>query len=271
VDVGFIGVGNMGGRMVELLLADGHHVTVWARRAASIEPFVGRVNVVDSPRAVGAASDVVGICVWDEHDCDNVLLGDNGVLAGIRPAGVVSLHSTIAPEACVRLEREAVTLGAGCIDAPVSVGSAMPKPLVMVGGDAASVGHARPYLDSIGDPVLHLGPTGSGQIAKLVNNTLLAAQIGLGVDALTVGAELGLDKPALVAALAAGSSRGVWSDFAARGLAPGNTRRATGSRTSEWAHKDVGLILDLAAAAGVDVNCDLMRLAARGADFCDAL
>src|SRR5215475_1541273 len=90
VDVGFIGLGNMGSRIVEGLLDGGHRVHLWARRPASLEPFADRASSEPSPAAVGAASEVVGICVWDEHDVDSVLLGPDGVLAGAPPGTVVA-------------------------------------------------------------------------------------------------------------------------------------------------------------------------------------
>src|SRR6202011_5492016 len=99
------------------------------------------------------------------------------------------------------------------------------------------------------DPVLHLGPLGSGEVAKLVNNVLLAASIGLADDALDLGAALGLDRVALAAALSCGSARGTWSTFLAS--QPGESGARTG-RTGEWARKDVGLTLDAARQAGLD-------------------
>ena len=85
MNVGFIGLGSMGSRIVTLLLDGGHHVTAWARRPASLEPFGGRCDRAASPAEVGARSELVGICVWDDHDVDEVLLGADGVFAGLPP------------------------------------------------------------------------------------------------------------------------------------------------------------------------------------------
>jgi 3-hydroxyisobutyrate dehydrogenase-like beta-hydroxyacid dehydrogenase len=264
VNVGFIGLGSMGSRIVTLLLDGGHHVTAWARRPASLEPFGGRCDRAASPAEVGARSELVGICVWDDHDVDEVLLGADGVFAGLPPGGVVAVHSTISPASCRRLHAEADRRGLGLVDAPVSVGSHLPKLLVMVGGDGNVVDQCRDAFDSFGDPVLHLGPVGSGQVAKLLNNTLLSATIGLGDDTIALGRDLDLDEEALAAALAAGSSGGTWSGLLAR-------RRASvdgePGRTHEWARKDVGLTLDLVAGAGIDPERDVLRLGARGADI----
>ncbi len=264
MNVGFIGLGSMGSRIVTLLLDDGHHLTVWARRPASVEPFGGRCDLAASPAEVGERSELVGICVWDDRDVDEVLLGADGVFAGLRPGGVVAVHSTISPASCRRLHAEAGRRGLGLVDAPVSVGSHVPKLLVMVGGDGKVVDQCRVAFDSFGDPVLHLGPVGSGQVAKLLNNTLLAATIGLGDDTIALGRDLDLDEEALAAALAAGSSGGTWSGLLARRrTAPDGEP----GRTHEWARKDVGLTLDLAAGAGIDPERDVLKLGARGADI----
>jgi len=261
MDIGFIGLGSMGTRMVELLLDAGHHLTLWARRPASLDPFASRCDSATSPFELGATSELVGICVWDEHDVDEVLLGDLGVFAGMRPGGIVAVHSTIAPAACVRLSDEATRHGLELIDAPVSVGNSLPKLLVMVGGEVRAVERCRQTFDSFGAPVLRLGPVGSGQIAKLVNNTLLAATAGLADDAIALGEALGLDAEALTKALSSGSSRGTWSTLLASRPVLG-----TKGRTQEWAQKDVELMASLTSDAHVDRGSEVLRLGARGVD-----
>jgi 3-hydroxyisobutyrate dehydrogenase-like beta-hydroxyacid dehydrogenase len=262
MEVGFIGLGNMGSRIVALLLDGGHRVTVWARRPASVEPFAGRVAVADRPAGIARAADVIGLCVWSEEDVVEVLGGEDGLAASLRPGTVVVVHSTVSPSGSQRLRQELSARGVELIDAPVSVGANLPKLLVLVGGEPDAVQRAQPVLQSIGDPVLHLGPVGSGQIAKLVNNTMLAATIGLGEDALAFGASLGLDIRALATALATGSARGTWNGFAApRDAGPMEPSFATG-----WASKDVGHALELAATAEGDLDRPVLRLARRGVD-----
>jgi 3-hydroxyisobutyrate dehydrogenase len=263
VNIGFIGLGSMGSRIVTLMLDAGHHVTLWARRPASLEPFAGRADVAESPAGVAAASELVGICVWDENGVDEVVLGEGGVLSGMRAGGLVAIHSTISPAACRRLQAAAADRGIGLVDAAVSVGSRVPRLLVMVGGEPDVVGRCREAFESFGDPVAHLGPVGSGQIAKLVNNTLLAATVGLADDAIVLGRDLGLDETALAEALAVGSSGGTWSGLLAR---RGSATDALPGRTNEWASKDVGLTLKLAAEAEIAPTREVLRLAARGVD-----
>jgi 3-hydroxyisobutyrate dehydrogenase len=261
MDVGFIGLGSMGSRIVNLLLAGGHTVTAWARRPVSLEPFAGMIHEAASPRDVARSSELVGLCVWDEQDIEDVLLRADGVLAGLNPGAVVSIHSTISPAACQRLAHETRQAGGHLIDAAVSVGAALPKVLMMVGGEETAVAKCRPALSAVGDPLLHLGPVGSGQLAKLVNNTMVTATIGLGEDAVAFGAELGLDPAVLAAALAAGSAGGTWTRFVSA-----TAGRPRDPHATEWARKDVGLAREVAAQAGLVLDRDLLRLADRGID-----
>ncbi|MCW2523433.1 MAG: mmsB [Frankiales bacterium] len=250
----------MGARIVSLLIDGGHDVALWARRPASLEPFQGRSSAVADPAELGRVSQLVGVCVWDEKDVDAVVLGPSGLLAGMKPGSAIAIHSTISPDACRRLREATLQHGVELIDAPVSIGSELPKLLVMLGGETAVIAKYRDVFDAVGSPVVHLGPTGSGQIAKLVNNTLLAATAGLAADAIELGAELGLDAGALLAVLSAGSSRGTWSGL----LAARSGTADTPGRTQEWAHKDVGLTTDIAAGAQIDTDREILRLGARG-------
>jgi 3-hydroxyisobutyrate dehydrogenase len=262
MDVGFIGLGSMGTRIADLLLEAGHHLTVWARRSDTVAPYRGRADVAATPRDVGLRSECVGICVWAEDDVDQVLLHDEGVLSGMRPGGVVVVHSTISPAACRRLEQAASDAGARLVDAPVSAGANLPKLLTLVGGDPGAVDDCRPMLEAFADPLVRLGPVGSGQIGKLVHNTLVAASIGLADDAVSLGKDLGLDPTALVTALASGAARGTWSSFVGRPPSPSPRER----NTTGWARKDVGYSLDLAAEEGVSVDRPVFWLAERGVD-----
>jgi 3-hydroxyisobutyrate dehydrogenase len=191
--------------MARRIIDEGFPLTVWARRAASLEPFAGSPAIVvrDLP-ALGAASDVLGVCVVDDDGVRSVVLGPGGVLAGMAAGGIIAVHSTVHPGTCAELARAAAPVGVRVVDAPVSGGglaAAARRLLVLVGGDDEDVARAGPVFRSYGDPVLHVGPLGSGQLAKLINNALMTAQLGLADDGLRLGAALGLDPSTLAAAL----------------------------------------------------------------------
>ncbi len=209
--VGFIGLGSQGAGIAQRLIEQGVPTTLWARRPQTLEPFATTAAALASdPVALGAASDVVGICVTDGAAVREVTLEPHGVLAGMRAGSVLALHSTIGTDDCAAIAAAAAERDVRVIDAPVSGGGAAAaagRLTVYVGGDDDAVAYARPVLETFGDPVLHMGALGSGLHTKLCNNALASAHFALAHDVLAVGAELGLDRNALGAALCSGSGR----------------------------------------------------------------
>jgi 3-hydroxyisobutyrate dehydrogenase-like beta-hydroxyacid dehydrogenase len=173
--------------------------------------------------------DLIGICVWADRDVRQVLQGDHGALAGCRPGTIIAIHSTIQPVTCVELAVAASERGAILIDAPVSGGRdvALAGSLVVaVGGDEKAVERCRPVFATFGDPVIHLGQVGTGQLAKLINNTLLAANLALADDALTLAKALGIRPEAMAQVIRHGSGRSYALDVAVAVRASAQTRRA---------------------------------------------
>ena len=209
VRAGFIGLGDQGGGMAARLIQCGIPTTLWARREASLESFRGGAAAfATTPAELGFHSDVVGICVVDDAGVEQVVIGPDGVLAGMAPGALLVLHSTISLAMCRFVAAEADRLGIAVIDAPVSGGgfaAAKGELTVLVGGRDTDVQKARPVLETYGAQVIHLGPLGSGLLAKLVNNTLHAAHYALARDAIVAGTQMGLDGNALGRALSVSS------------------------------------------------------------------
>jgi 3-hydroxyisobutyrate dehydrogenase-like beta-hydroxyacid dehydrogenase len=195
--------------MARRIVDGGFPTTLWARRPASLEPFASTPATTAAGLVeLGKASDLVGVCVINDDDVRAVLLGPDGILAGMDDGGLVAIHSTVHPDTCHEVADAARSRGVSVIDAPVSGGAmaaAAGTLLVLVGGDNGDVERAHPVLSTYGDPVVHLGPLGSGQLAKVINNALMTAHLGLADDALRLGASLQLDVVALAKALTHGS------------------------------------------------------------------
>lgn len=210
IRAGFIGLGDQGGGMASRLIECRVPTTLWARRDASLEPFRGSTaKFAATPAELGADSDVVGICVVDDAGTQQVVLGETGVLAGMKPGSVLAIHSTISLDVCRQIGYAAAELGVGVIDAAVSGGgfaAAKGELTVLVGGERGHFDQASAALNTYGGHVFHLGPLGSGLIAKLVNNTLHAAHYALARDALRAGSLMGLDEKALGEALSVSSA-----------------------------------------------------------------
>lgn len=244
--VGFIGLGSQGAPMARRIVDAGFHTTLWARRPASLDPFADTTaTVAASPADLGTTSDVLGVCVVDDAGVDEVLRGPEGALASMADGSIVIVHSTVHPVTCVRLQDDFP--GLHVIDAPVSGGghkAAAGELLVMVGGPADVVERCRPILQSFGDPVLHVGPLGSGQEAKVINNMVFAAQLALAAEVFELAAARRLDQEAVATILSSGSGRSYAAEVVAGG---GFDLTGLAAFAGELLAKDVGILADRAA------------------------
>lgn len=253
--VGFIGLGDQGAPMARRIIDAGHPTTLWARRPASLEAFAGTpASFVDTPRALGSRSELVAICVLADDDVDEVVDGRDGVLAGMQPGGVIAVHSTTHPDTCRRLAARAADRGVSVVDAPVSGGGVVASQrrlLVMVGGTDDDVARCRPVFETYGDPVIHLGPLGSGQLAKLVNNVLFAAHLSLGTRAFALADAIGIEPGEMANVLAHGTG----GSYALGVLAnTGYTAATTAARAGPLLRKDTDLLFDLVGSSGVSLE-----------------
>ena len=250
IRVGFIGLGSQGAPMARRIIDAGFPVTLWSRRPATLEPFAGTdATVADSPAKLAAACDLVCLCVRDDADVEAVTGGPDGVLAGLRPGGVIAVHSTVHPDTCRRLAADAAAGDVRVVDAPVSGGSPAATAghlLVMVGGDEATVAYCRPVFASYGDPVVHLGPLGAGQVTKLLNNAAFTAHLGIAASLLALGRAFDVDSGRLGEVLLHGSGR---SFALERVAAAGGTLDRIAGHAGPLLDKDVRLIIDLVNAA----------------------
>jgi 3-hydroxyisobutyrate dehydrogenase-like beta-hydroxyacid dehydrogenase len=196
--------------MARRIVEGGYQTTLWARRAASLQPYADTAaKTAGTPADLGAASDLVCLCVVGDDDVRQVLDGDTGVLAGLAPGGIVAIHSTIHPDTCREIAESAGALGIRVIDAPVSGGAPAVEEgtlMVMVGGDEADVEACRPVFETYSDAVVHLGALGSGQVAKILNNLLFSANLGSAMSTLELGESLGVDRAKLCEVVNRGSA-----------------------------------------------------------------
>jgi len=249
--IGFAGLGTMGAAMAANLARSGFPLTVWNRTTGRAGPLLEiGAKEASTPGALAAESDVVVICVSDSPDVEQVLFGSNGIATTIRPGSLVIDCSTISPtvtwNAAQRLAQQQVQL----VDAPVSGGSegAQKATLtIFVGGEPAAVDRARPILEALGKTITHLGPSGSGQAAKAVNQVILAGTY-LGVaEGIVLALKSGLDVEQVVAALGGGAAQSwVLANRSGRMIA---NEYPLGFKTVLH-RKDLQIALDLAADVG---------------------
>lgn len=196
---GFIGLGSQGAPIVRRMVDAGMPTWLWARRADTLEPFrLSGAQFADSVEELGATATHVGICVVDDAGVREVCAR---LFPAMRQGSTIAIHSTIHPDTCREMEERAAGFGLYCIDAPVSGGEPAARAgtlTLMLGGDEAVVERAMPVFRTFGRLIVHLGDVGTGQYAKLINNTLLAANMALAHAAIEVGRTLGIEKQTLV-------------------------------------------------------------------------
>jgi len=180
VNIGFIGLGAMGAGIVPRLMAAGHTVTGWNRSRDKAEPLIkSGMRFADTPRAVAAASEIVFSIVTDASAVRAVALGEDGVIAGLKPGGVYVDMSTIAPDASRAVAAEFAAKGLAMLDAPISgspVTLAQGNASIMVGGDAAAFERVKPVLLAIGPKVTRIGASGLAVQMKIAVNLLLMVE-----------------------------------------------------------------------------------------------
>jgi 3-hydroxyisobutyrate dehydrogenase len=201
----------MGGAMAANAARAGFEVTAWNRTPGRADELA-ELGVTMAPSAadVAAASEVIVTIVSDTPDVDAVLFGPAGVAEGAATGSLVVDMSTISPSATRDFAERLAANGVAMLDAPVSGGSEGAKKgtlSIFVGGDAADLERARPVLESLGTTITHVGPIGSGQAVKAVNQVILAGTY-LGVaEGVVLALKAGLDVEQVVAALSGGAAQ----------------------------------------------------------------
>jgi 3-hydroxyisobutyrate dehydrogenase-like beta-hydroxyacid dehydrogenase len=262
--VGFIGLGNQGAPIARRIVEHGHQLALWARRPASTDPFADTTaTVLSTPAEVGAASDVVGVCVFTDDDVREVLLGSQGVFAGMAPGGVVAIHSTVLPETCTSLAQHAAERGVSVVDAPVSGGAAAAaagRLLLMAGGAEADVAACTPVFEAFADPIIRLGGVGAGQMAKAINNLLLASNLAAAMEAFEFAGALGVDARGLADALEHGTG-----GSAAAAIVAGASFDTEHLRVSSAPYfvKDLEVVVGIADAEGIPFPESVIAFARR--------
>lgn len=248
--IGFIGLGIMGRGMTNNLLKAGFEVRIWNRTARKMDGFYG-AHLAAHPADVAAHSDIIITCVSDTPDVEAVMLGENGVIHGARPGSLVIDMSTISPQTTQDIAKQLAERGVMMLDAPISGGSegaAKGTLSIMVGGDAAQFERAMPVLQAMGKKITHVGPSGAGQIVKLVNQILVVGNMLAVGEALLFAQAGGLDLAQTLAAVESGAA-GSWM-LSNRGPQVLNRDWRPGF-TIDLQQKDLRLVLETADQLGI--------------------
>jgi len=208
--VGFIGLGIMGMPMARNLIKAGFEVVVYNRTTSKADQMVSEgAKKADSPKEVARETPVVIAIVSDTPDVESVILGENGIIEGIKPDSVVIDMSTISPQATQKIAARLKEKEAHMLDAPVSGGDqgAISGALsIMVGGDAQIFKRCQPILEAMGKNIIHVGSNGMGQTVKLMNQILVAGTLNAVVEALIFAQNSGVDLEKAIDAVKGGAA-----------------------------------------------------------------
>ena len=238
---GVIGLGAMGFQMARHMVAKGFQVSGYdiAPEARQRARAAG-VAIVGSPAEIGDNAEIVVVMVATDTQVEDVV-ANSGLLDRLEKGAVICVASSTSPETARELEATCLKKGIALLDTPVVLGQEAADNgtlTVFCGGDEAAFAKAKPALSAFGANVMHVGPSGTGQLTKTANNMLLWACMVANYEVLNFAKTMGADVPKLIAALAH-SSGANWS------LA------RWGKSTGKWAEKDMDVALDLAQHAKV--------------------
>jgi 3-hydroxyisobutyrate dehydrogenase len=250
--IGWIGTGVMGRSMCGHLLEAGYEMTVFTRTKAKASELLDRgATWVDSPREVAAVSDITCSIVGFPNDVHEVILGEQGVLAGCESGNVVIDFTTSRPALAVEIAEAAAALGVRSVDAPVSggdIGAREAKLSIMIGGEAETVIDLEPVFKVLGAKWVRQGGPGAGQHTKMVNQTLIASGMIAVSEGLLYGYKAGLNLETVLESVASAAA-GSWS------LSNLGTRMMAGNFDPgffvEHFIKDMGIALDEARRMGL--------------------
>ncbi len=244
--IAFIGLGVMGFPMAGHLQAKGHDVTVFNRTKAKAEAWAKRHGgkMALTPQAATANADYVMTCVGNDNDLRQVVRGADGVFAGMRQGAVLIDHTTASATIARELEKEAQKRGFSFIDAPVSGGQAGAENGqlgIMCGGDPAVFAQAQPVLDSYAKACVLIGPVGSGQLTKMVNQICIAGLVQGLAEAMNFGQKAGLDMEKVLSVISKGAAQSWQMENRGKTMCAG---RFDFGFAVDWMRKDLGICLD---------------------------
>jgi 3-hydroxyisobutyrate dehydrogenase len=251
--VAFIGLGVMGYPMARhLATKGGHDLTVYNRTSAKADKWVAEHGGrrADTPRQAAEGCEFVFSCVGNDDDLRSIALGDDGALAGMR-AGAIYIDNTTASSAVAEeLGAEAQRRGLGFLDAPVSGGQAGAENgqlTVMVGGDQATFDRARPVIDAYAKMVGLMGPTGAGQLTKMVNQICIAGLVQGLSEGVHFAKKAGLDIEKVIGVISKGAAQSWQMENRYKTM---NEGKFDFGFAVEWMRKDLSICLDTARETG---------------------
>lgn len=244
--VAFIGLGVMGYPMAGHLARKGHQVTVYNRSPGKAEQWVAQYagSSAPTPREAAAGAELVMCCVGNDDDLRSVILGEQGAFAGMAPGAILVDHTTASADVARELAAVAVERGLGFLDAPVSGGQAGAVNgvlTVMVGGEQQAYAAAEPVIQCYARMMRLMGPAGSGQLSKMVNQICIAGLVQGLAEALNFAQCAGLDGHAVVDVISKGAAQSWQMENRYKTMLAGEFDFGF---AVDWMRKDLSIVLE---------------------------
>ncbi len=254
--VAFAGLGVMGYPMAGYLVKSGHEVTVYNRTVEKAEKWCMEKGgaLASTPAKAADDAEVVFTCVGNDDDVREVILGADGVLAGIPGGGIIVDHTTASANIAREVAAAAGDKDVGFLDAPLSGGQAGAENgqlTIMVGGDEPVFERVRPVMDAYAKAITLIGPVGSGQLAKMVNQICIAGVVQGLAEGLHFAKRAGLDVPRVMAAISRGAAQS-WQ-MENRWETMINDEFEFGFAV-DWMRKDLGIAFEEAERNGASLD-----------------
>ncbi len=252
----FIGLGVMGYPMAGYLAKAGHDTVVFNRTASKAEQWVAEFGGASSPtpRDAAAGADFAFCCVGNDDDVREVILGEDGMLAGIGAGGVIVDHTTASATLAREIYASAAEKDVGFLDAPVSGGQAGAESgqlTVMVGGDTNVFEQARPVMDCYAKAITLIGAAGSGQLAKMVNQICIAGVVQGLAEGLHFADKAGLDPAVVIESISKGAAQSWQMENRWETMVAGEFDFGF---AVDWMRKDLGITLEEARSNGAQLE-----------------
>jgi 3-hydroxyisobutyrate dehydrogenase-like beta-hydroxyacid dehydrogenase len=261
--IAFIGLGVMGCPMAGYLKTAGHEVTVFNRTMAKADEWSKRYggNCADTPAAAARNAEIVFSCVGNDDDVRQVILADNGILQGIPDGGIIVDHTTASAVVAREVSEAARGKDVGFLDAPLSggqTGAENGQLTIMVGGDNDVFARAEPVMEAYAKAITLIGPVGSGQLAKMVNQICIAGVVQGLSEGLHFAKCAGLDAAKVIGAISQGAAQSWQMENRWQTMVSDEFKFGF---AVEWMRKDLKITLE--AAAGNGANLEMTKLVDR--------
>ena len=251
-NVAFIGLGVMGYPMAGYISKAGHNVTVFNRTKSKAEKWIDEYKgkMTETPAEAAKGADYIFTCVGNDNDLREVSMGENGLYNTAKKGSVYIDNSTVSAEICRELYKAAKDKGFDFLDAPISggqPGAESGKLTVMVGGDEKIFSKAKPIIDCYSQKVNLIGPSGSGQLTKMMNQMCIAGAVQGLSEAINFGINAGLDMDKVMDTISKGAAQSWQMENRYRSM---TDNKFDFGFAVDWMRKDLAIVIEEAKRNG---------------------